>query len=798
MADKTYVMKEAQKYLAKGQIDKAIAEWEKLVVSSPDGNVFNVLSDLYLKKGDKKSAVDYLHKSADFFRNEGFSLKALALHKKILNIDPHDDGALFALGQLSEEKGLSTDAIKYYLASADSLSKAGKKDRILGIYEKILSLSPSNIPLRNKVAEILLKEGLGPSAAKEYIFIANAYDEQGDYQKALAYFHKALNVQPANKEATLGISYLYEQWEEMDKAVEQIKKAAEVFSEDTDVLYRAAELSLKVGRRESAEQSLKNVLTVDPAYMRAKRLLGDIYLADGRKDKAWAEYLPVIDNLIQENNYDEAARLLADFRETNPFETGKRLVSLYRQLGQDDKVHDELIRLGDNLRDRGMTEEALSCYTDALEIRPDDAELKEAIASLKKEPEEEVAGPPLEGRKTAEEIFTEADIFTRYGLLGEAIKILESLKSAESENIGLRSRLKTLYKDTGDRELAVTECLALHELYQRLGENENADNIMNEALDIYPEDPRLADRRPAPAPAADEGPEVTAEEESQPAATRGDRSMEDYEEELAEADFYVSQGLTGEAETVLEKLKELLPDEKDIQERLDKLAEVSQATDDDASPEAAETADAFPRDETIGGFSAVETPQETAQQEYEDLVITDQDLVDAQEVPEPTLDDDVMEIFQEFKKGLEHELEEEDSETHYNLGIAYKEMGLVDDAIKEFQVSRNDEKSFIQSSTMLGICYMEKSLYPLAIETLQNVMSSITEEEESFWPIKYDLARAYEKNGQLDEALALYTEVYGWNAGFRNISVKINDIKTRLGEQDVKKPKGKKNRVSYL
>ncbi|MEJ2684321.1 MAG: tetratricopeptide repeat protein [Candidatus Sulfobium sp.] len=167
-------------------------------------------------------------------------------------------------------------------------------------------------------------------------------------------------------------------------------------------------------------------------------------------------------------------------------------------------------------------------------------------------------------------------------------------------------------------------------------------------------------------------------------------------------------------------------------------------------------------------------------------------------MPEPTLDDDVMDIFEEFKKGLANELEEDDFETHYNLGIAYKEMGLVDDAIKEFQISRNDSKRFVQSSTMLGVCYVEKSLYSLAIETLQNIMSSITQEDESYWPVKYDLAAAYEKNGQLEEALSLYTEVYGWNAGFRNVSSRINDIKTRLGEQDEKKPKEKKNRVSYL
>ena len=152
MADKTALIKEAQKYLAKGQLDKAIGEWEKIVREYPDGNGFNFIGDLYLKKGDKKNAVEAMHQAAGIFRQEGFTLKALALYKKVLNVIPTDSAALYALGELSEEKALTTDAIKYYLATADSLSKEGRKGELLDIYSKILSLSPTNIPLRVKVA----------------------------------------------------------------------------------------------------------------------------------------------------------------------------------------------------------------------------------------------------------------------------------------------------------------------------------------------------------------------------------------------------------------------------------------------------------------------------------------------------------------------------------------------------------------------------------------------------------------------------------------------------------------------
>jgi tetratricopeptide (TPR) repeat protein len=58
MPDKASVIKEVQKYLAKGQIDKAIATWVKLTKQYPDGNTYNALGDLYLKNSDKKNALN--------------------------------------------------------------------------------------------------------------------------------------------------------------------------------------------------------------------------------------------------------------------------------------------------------------------------------------------------------------------------------------------------------------------------------------------------------------------------------------------------------------------------------------------------------------------------------------------------------------------------------------------------------------------------------------------------------------------------------------------------------------------
>ena len=842
MADKTTLIKDAQKYLAKGQIDKAIAEWEKIVQEYPDGHNFNSIGDLYLKKGDKKSAIEVFHKAANFFRKEGFSLKALALFKKVLNVNPADSDALYALGELSEEKELLTDAIKYYLATADSLSKEGRKDRVFEIYEKILSLSPSNIPLRSKVAETFLKQGLKSDAAKEYLFIAGIYDNKGDIEKSKEYFHKAIDIQPLNKDAVIGLSRLHEKAGETEMAIELMKEAAVLFHESVDVLMRAAELSLSGNYIENAKSYLLKINELEPKNVKARSLLGEIYLKEGQEENAWEEYLVVLDDMILGEKYSDAIKILESFREIDPIETGRRLVSLYKQLGEKPHIVEELTALGDIYYDRGIRDEALACYDEAFEAAPDNDYLRQRIAELKGEHEEEVPAfaeitEPVEAEKPAEkevsahisikaektvdEIFSEADIFARYGLLNEAQKLLEGLRLRIPKSLDLHLRLKSVYSDFGDKESAVTECLILSEIYKLNGDIENSEKVLREGFGISPSDPRLAGRgfddlrEAAPS-------ESKSVEEFISSAEEEENSIEDYEEELAEADFYTRQGLVQDALKILLKLQELFPGNRNVAERLESLgveAGTSDATWEPGTIEQHEMPFEVPEEESAEALLTEEIPrikeapeekieekeqkrepeEELEEAEYEDLSFSEQEIAEAQEMPEPTLDNDVLEIFQEFKKGLEGQIEDEDSETHYNLGIAYKEMGLVDDAIKEFQTSKNDKKSFLQSSSMLAVCYMEKGLYSLAIDMLSKTLESIKEPNESYWSIKYDLAEAHEKNNNLKEALDLYTEVYGWNARFRNVSEKVGLLKTQAAKTAEKeKPKERKDRVSYL
>jgi len=781
MSDKAAIIKEAQKYLARGQIDKAIAEWERLIKESPDANTYNTIGDLYLKKGDKTLAIDSFHKAASFFRNEGFSLKALALYKKILNVDPSNADALCALGELSEEKGLTSDAIKYYLAGADIFSKEGKKDALLRTYDRILNLSPSNIPLRNKVAELFIKEGLQIEAAKEYLHIARVYDDKDDLKNAKEYFKKAIELQHNNKEALIGLSSIYERTGDPKQSLEYTKKAIAFCPDDSELSLKCAQLLIRQESFADAIPYVSKVIESEPSNITARKLLGEIYLKEGDKQKAWEEYSSVIDEMVFEEKIDEAIDILTIFKDIEPIETRKKLVSLYKQKEDSENAFVELGFLGDAfvLSDNGMLKEALNCYREALQVHPDDAELQGKIVDLERElGEEHIAETP---EKSVEETLAEADIFVRYGLYDEARTLLESLKVREPENIDVHAKLKSLYVDTGDREQAVTECLILAELYNRAGRIEQKEGFLKEAYEINPDDPRLLERA-AMQPSAEFISAVS--EEGIP-----EINIEDYGEDIAEAEFYLKQELYEDAKAIYQRLVELFPDNDEIKQKLSLIErEISEKLVSEKPAEELEKP-VGPQVEDL-----VEKPAE-------EFVI--HEALEAQEVPEPTLESDVLDIFEEFKKGLEKELGTEDSETHYNLGIAYKEMGLIDDAIREFQMSKNDPKRFIPSINMLGICYMSKGLFPLAIASFIGALNKIEARDESFWGVKYDLAEAYEKNENLKEALDLYTEIYGWNSKFRSVADKINLLRVMVAKPSEKpviseKQKIKKERVSYL
>jgi hypothetical protein len=141
---------------------------------------------------------------------------------------------------------------------------------------------------------------------------------------------------------------------------------------------------------------------------------------------------------------------------------------------------------------------------------------------------------------------------------------------------------------------------------------------------------------------------------------------------------------------------------------------------------------------------------------------------------------ELAEVFQEFRSELgEMSDEDEDLETHYNLGIAYREMGLLDEAIGEFQkVAKAIQKGKpfryeMNCSTMLGLSFMDKGEPMVASLWYKRALTTPDLEEESILALQYDLGMALESAGESDQALNSFRQVYAANIDYRDVADRI-------------------------
>ena len=175
-----------------------------------------------------------------------------------------------------------------------------------------------------------------------------------------------------------------------------------------------------------------------------------------------------------------------------------------------------------------------------------------------------------------------------------------------------------------------------------------------------------------------------------------------------------------------------------------------------------------------------------AKDDYYDLAKELGAALDGLQVPEESLFEEegrspeemsFEEVFEEFKKGVEKKVGEEDFGTHYNLGIAYKEMELLDEAIGEFQLAARSPQYFVECCSMLGLCFRQKGMAELAEKWYRKGIAAPGFSEEIYVGLKYDLADALLEQGNKAEAGDLFKEVYAINANYRDIKERVKQFK---------------------
>jgi hypothetical protein len=256
------------------------------------------------------------------------------------------------------------------------------------------------------------------------------------------------------------------------------------------------------------------------------------------------------------------------------------------------------------------------------------------------------------------------------------------------------------------------------------------------------------------------------------------------QQELESVDFYIAQGYVDIAVDTLNLLERQSGPHPEISLRREQIKKVAEGHAEAVVGPAIANKPPVAEDNALTAQPSFDTVQETT------FVMSPKEVVS--EVSEG-IDPGLAAVFEEYRVSSESEGEavaDGDYETHYNLGLAYKEMDLFEDALEEFQIAVNlsapgdGSPRYLQCCNLLGHCFMRTGVPELAVKWFSKGLNAPGASDDERLALSYEVALAHEQAGDLHHALEFLTEVYGINVSYRNVSERLRTLKARLGEKN--------------
>jgi tetratricopeptide (TPR) repeat protein len=445
---------------------------------------------------------------------------------------------------------------------------------------------------------------------------------------------------------------------------------------------------------------------------------------------------------------------------------------------------------------------------------------------------------------------TDIDLFSSYGMTDKAIELAEQVIARAPGHTIANEKLLDFYLGNSNDRGVVEVATRLARLHRNHNNTERAEEV-TELAKRYAEKLGMVLPTEAPVQQAAETPVETPKQAPEAVVQEVDLTAEwgsSLEEETTaqkapatfnaaeateEISFFLKQGMVEEARSTVDGYERDFPNEPalaDLRARIEAAApaeasqkepaqEVAAAAPEETTAPAQETEESYevvleeqpsePEPAATGSmnaqdfFSDMATDIEQGLAQREDLVSPGSatstpaaespasapeapPALSAPETPLPA--GPLADIFEEFKQELgDAEEEIEDIETHYNLGIAYKEMELFEEAIGEFQKATHaaeKRKAFpqlIQSCILLALCFRKKNMPKIAIRWYESALKVPGLDAEGSLAIRYDLGEALEEAGDHKAALGCFMEVYGSNVDYRNVGERIRQLSAQAG-----------------
>ena len=797
-------------FLNDGFTTKAIAIYKKVAKLAPEeSRPLERLAELYVQQGVLSEARPLYLQLAEMQLKAGHQPQAAVLLRKLLEAEPENLRVQIRLAELQFSMGQQKDSIETFHGAMQKIMEQGDHAEAIRLADRILQLNPTHQPTFLLKVRALTASGKSAEAGnlldslpdrdaggETTSMLINLYMESGQAVKAATLVEKVYARDPKQYAVPHRVAVALLEAGDLDRA-----HALLALIRDT---------MIDSGDHEALAQTLSHLAEQKPGQLEPLEWLVDLY---GRASDSFR--LP--DALAQlafayETSGDDA-KALATYEK------------LLERTPEDETTRRKYMRL----RAKAGLEPISGEIAPAVKLAPRDEAAKPA-APVSTEPALEE-----ETQRYITQSLTDVDLFSSYGLTQKAIDLLESVLERAPRHTPILERLLDLSVGSGNDRRTAELAALLEQIAKERNDRAGAERFaelrrrFQRSAGLAP-----AEAQPKSAPSAPAAPQefavpviqaeldepvAEAKPEPVPAEPMGiPMPVESVVHEVDLSDEWAA--LSQQLETAMQEesasaVREAAPPQSphtpapvlvpaeppqmhaeaaaetpafDLELQSAEPAEVAESDTQVADSLLADLAGDL---ESLG--SSLGLPSEPVHAAVQNSASTTEPArapsarsTPGNGTPPPAVDTSgslsgpLGDLFEEFRSELgESAHQDEDLETHYNLGIAYREMGLLEEAISEFQkVASSADKGpafryAMQCSTLLGLAFMEKGQPAIAAIWYERALKTPGLDQESILALRYDLGVAQELAGDNHAAYASFAQVYAMNIDYRDVSERI-------------------------
>jgi tetratricopeptide (TPR) repeat protein len=698
--------------------------------------LFNRVGDLYTKIQKVPEAVDMYERAANLYAEYGFPNNAIALCNKVLRNAPGRTHVYLRLAQLMVERGLVAQAKQNLLEYAERMQTAGKTDEAFRALKEFADLSPDNEEIRLLLAEQLKNAARTAEAREQLAKLFAEAEATGDERRSRQTLQNIKAIDPDFDP------------EKAPKAKVKApsKKTSELVFLDLDEEYRPDEAATAVAEPETAAEEV----------------------AEEEEEAVPADSGDLVIESTAMEGAEEAVGRVSGFEGLEIERTSLADEETATEEVSEPEVAEEEVTAEAAPADLGLEVEHTSLVEEepittgeapSLEIPIERTSAEIAPVEV---PEEEAAPEPVEVEEP--EPVTAGDTLEVPELDLEELELpepaaAEAKAAAEYEAPDIATLEARVADDPDNAKAHVALGEALIEEGQRERGMEELDIAagMFEAAEEWTEVRRLVDTMLRLDPNS-----VRHHQKRVEAAFRSGEKRQMVEAYLGLANALIRGGTLERAEAVFKRVLEYDPNNAEAKEALGGLMPKE-------PPPAEPVAAAAPK----GGGDYVDLGA---------LIFDDEEVArDTRmrvEDEEPTGDEerDFADMLSQFKRGIEKNIEEEDWQAHYDLGVAFKEMGLLDEAIAEFQKALRSPAGRLRTAEALGSCFFEKGQFSVAGTVMRRAVETDPSGDEAKIALLYWMGRCEEELGKREQALTWFQRVFALDIRFADVADRVQRL----------------------